>query len=395
MRVLTLLLYLLPSLIFGQDLIGTWTGSTTQEPNREFFFEMTIDSQENGAVIGTTTIRDDYTGNYGTIKFSGIVKDSVLTFNESELVKEDRTQIDTVWKTNTFYWCIKSGELNFSVSNNRGYLTGNWWSKTTCSPGTISVSKDYEEKIEFHSIKDCIGEPKSADFMYGMWTGKFTQYACTIFGTYDMILMIDKVEGMKFSGVFIWPESQFSADSRTRLEGEVEGNKIFISEPYQMSGDPLVIGGVYTSTMTDCDHMKGYWHMPKYGPLCKDPKVLLDGGNYNLEHYKIPTIYFPHASKELTKESIKKLDELAVFMQKFKNLKLELNGFTDNTGSNAFNIRLSNLRAEAVQAYLIKKGISSNRLVTHYFGAMKPADSNKTEEGKMLNRRTEIQILQK
>ncbi|MEO9532706.1 MAG: OmpA family protein [Crocinitomicaceae bacterium] len=391
MKTLLFLFLVFSSSCFAQDISGKWIGLTTQEPNREFYFEMNIEGSGE-EVSGTTVIRDEYTGNYGVIAFTGIFKDSILKFNETELVKEDRSEMDTVWKSNTFYWCIKSGELNFSVANNRANLTGNWWSSTTCRPGTIAVSKEYEEKIEFRSIKDCLGEPQSADFIYGMWTGKFTQYSCTIFGTYDMILMIDEVDGLKFSGMFIWPASQFSADSRSRLKGEIVGNKIYMSEPNQISGDPLVIGGTYTSTMIDCDNMKGYWHMPKFGPLCDDPKVLKDGGNYELTHYKIPTIYFPHSSQSLTKESIKKLDELADFMTKFRNLKIELNGFTDNTGSNAFNIRLSEQRAAVVKSYLNKKGVASNRMVTHHFGSMKPAESNETEEGKMLNRRTEIQI---
>jgi outer membrane protein OmpA-like peptidoglycan-associated protein len=394
MKIYLLLLLLLPLTSFAQDISGKWIGTTIQEPDREFYFEMNIEG--TGEVVsGTTVIRDEYSGNYGVIAFTGTFKDSILSFKELKLVKEDRSQIDTIWKSNTFYWCIKTGALHFNVSNERGYLTGNWWTQTTCSPGTISVSKEYEEEIEFKSIKDCIGKPASADFMYGMWTGKFTQYACSIFGTYDMILMIDKVDGMKFSGMFIWPASQFSADSRSLLLGEVKGNKIYMNEPTQLSGDPLLIGGVYTSTMTDCDNMKGYWRMEEYGPLCQDPKVLKDGGNYTLTHYKIPTIYFSHSANSLTKESIKKLDELAEFMLKFKNLKIELDGFTDNTGSNAFNIRLSEQRAEAVMNYLLNKGIPQNRMIPKHFGSMKPAAPNKSDEGKMLNRRTEIKLLQK
>ena len=210
-----------------------------------------------------------------------------------------------------------------------------------------------------------------------------------------MILMIDEVDGLKFSGVFIWPASQFSADSRSKLKGEIVGNKIYISEPNQISGDPLVIGGVYTSTLIDCDNMKGYWHMKEYGALCNDPQVLKDGGNYKLNHYVIPTIYFPHKTAELTQESIDKLDELAKFMKTFKNLKIRLDGFTDNTQNNAFNIRMSEERTEVVKDYLIAKGISHYRMQSKYFGSMNPAESNDTEKGKVLNRRTEIEVIMK
>jgi outer membrane protein OmpA-like peptidoglycan-associated protein len=395
MRFFLLLLILFSNLSFGQDLRGQWTGTLWQEPGRTFYFEMNIKSAGASRVKGTTVIRDDATGNYGVIEFNGKVTDSILVFEETEIVKEDRAKTDPVWKSNTFFWCIKNGELKFSQANNEAHLTGNWSSTGACQPGTISVSKAFEEKQKFKSIEDCYGDPPSAEFMYGMWTGKFTQYSCNINGTYDMILMIDEVDGMKFSGMFIWPASQFSSDSRSRLKGEIVNGRIYMSEPSQISGDPLVLKGTYKSKMTSCDDMRGYWHLKEFGTYCTDPQVLKDGGNYKLTHYKIPTIYFPHDSKELTQQSIKDLDELATFMKKFRNLKIGLEGYTDNTGPNAFNWRLSDQRAKVVRDYLIKKGVKSYRLKTSFYAQMKPAETNETEAGRVLNRRTEIKILKR
>lgn len=387
--------FFLSLLSFAQNIEGKWTGVTTQDPGRRFYFEIDIIADGGNRYHGTTIIKEEETGNYGVIKYNATYQDSVFNFQETEISKEDKSKEDGYWKSNTFFWCIKSGQLDFSVSNDVAYLTGPWKSTGTCKPGTIAVSKAFAEEKKYSSIDDCLGNPKSADFLYGMWTGKFTQYACGINGTYDMILMIDEVDGLKFSGVFIWPASQFSADSRSKLKGEIVGNKIYISEPSQISGDPLVIGGIYTSTLIDCDHMKGFWHMKTYGSLCNDPQVLKDGGNYKLNHYVIPTIYFPHKTALLTQESIDKLDELAKFMKTFKNLKIQLKGFTDNTQNNAFNIRMSEERTKVVRDYLIAKGIASYRMKLNHFGSMEPAESNDTEKGQVLNRRTEIEVIMK
>ncbi|MFT4602983.1 MAG: hypothetical protein ACI857_003170 [Arenicella sp.] len=395
MRLLTVIFLLISALSFGQDISGQWIGTLFQDPGRQFYFEMNVINGTGDKVSGTTVIKDNANGNYGIIEFKGEYKDSVLSFKETKIKTEDRSQMDGEWKSNTFFWCIKNGDLAFSQSQSEGHLTGNWKSTGTCQPGTISVSKTIEEKRIFKSIEDCYGDPPSAEFLYGMWTGKFTQYACNINGTYDMILMIDKVDGMTFSGMFIWPASQFSRDSRSKLKGEIVKGRIYISEPSQISGDPLVIGGVYTSKMMSCDEMRGYWHMKAYGEYCNDPQVLKDGGNYKLTHYEIPTIYFAHASNELSVQSKKDLDELAVFMKKFKNLKIGLEGYTDNTGSNAFNMTLSNQRSEKVRAYLLAKGIPAYRMKGSYYAQMNPAETNDTEAGKILNRRTEIKILKR
>jgi len=386
MRLLFIVLHIIIGFTcFGQDISGHWEGKLIQNPGREFVFEMDITYSNKDSVKGTTTIKDPNSSNYGKLSFIGQFKDSVLSFQEIEILKEDKSKKDEYWNSLTFYWCIKSGELNLSSDGRLTSLQGNWKSTGSCQPGTINVQHKIEE------VEDC-AKAKSADFMFGLWSGKFTQYSCGINGTYDMILMIDEVDGMEFSGFFIWPASDFMGDSKSRLKGVVKGGKIYIYETKQISGDPLLIGGTYHSTLDGCHKMSGYWNMPKVPLGCTTPEVTKNGGRYKLDHYVIPTIYFDHEKSELTKQSRKDLDEFAQFLKKFRNLNISLSGFTDNTGSNAFNLLLSQERAEIVKQYLVDKGIQESRIKTARYGSMLPAEDNKTEAGRVLNRRTEISI---
>ena len=75
------------------------------------------------------------------------------------------------------------------------------------------------------------------------------------------------------------------------------------------------------------------------------------------------------------------------------NLKVELSGHTDNTGSEVLNNRLSQKRAEAVVKYLISKAIDKEKLTAKGYGSTAPIDSNETLEGRQNNRRTEFEII--
>ncbi len=92
-------------------------------------------------------------------------------------------------------------------------------------------------------------------------------------------------------------------------------------------------------------------------------------------------------------EKVPALDILADFMNNRTNIKLLIEGHTDNIGTHQLNDRLSQMRAESVKNYLIKKGIPAERLRTIGYGKRRPIASNNSEFGRQLNRRTEIVIL--
>ncbi|HRS01199.1 MAG TPA: OmpA family protein [Bacteroidota bacterium] len=108
-----------------------------------------------------------------------------------------------------------------------------------------------------------------------------------------------------------------------------------------------------------------------------------------LEH-----LLFDVNSYQLPKE-VKELNILTDFMVSRPEIKILIEGHTDNVGSLEANQILSEKRAEAVKQYLIKRGISPDRIQTVGYGELKPLASNSTTFGRQLNRRTEIVIVSK
>ena len=77
------------------------------------------------------------------------------------------------------------------------------------------------------------------------------------------------------------------------------------------------------------------------------------------------------------------------------SIKVEIQGHTDNVGTEKGNKPLSEKRAAAVKKYLVSKGVDESRLITSAFGSTKPVSDNKSVDGKSLNRRVDFKILSK
>lgn len=88
------------------------------------------------------------------------------------------------------------------------------------------------------------------------------------------------------------------------------------------------------------------------------------------------------------------IDKLASTLKRNKNLKIEIQGHTDTTGTTAYNRILSQSRSNAVKQYLINQhGISSSRLEAKGYGQTEPMADNSTFSGRKKNRRVEIKVL--
>jgi len=111
--------------------------------------------------------------------------------------------------------------------------------------------------------------------------------------------------------------------------------------------------------------------------------------------YTLKNVHFNTDSDRLKPDSYESLNELAELLLLKKTLKIELAGHTDGDGDNEYNLNLSQKRADAVRNYLIKKGVLKERVTAVGYGEEQPIASNDTEEGKALNRRTEVRILER
>lgn len=104
-------------------------------------------------------------------------------------------------------------------------------------------------------------------------------------------------------------------------------------------------------------------------------------------------IFFETASYALLSASTAELNKLLKLMLANPSMRIEVGGHTDNVGKDAANQVLSEQRANAVRGFLVERGIAAERMVAKGFGAGRPVASNESEEGRALNRRTEITVL--
>lgn len=104
----------------------------------------------------------------------------------------------------------------------------------------------------------------------------------------------------------------------------------------------------------------------------------------------LKNIFFETGKFELQNESKSELDKLVTLLNENPNLKIQIDGYTDNVGQEKDNVLLSNYRAKSVVDYLLSKGIAAVRLTYKGFGSGKPLADNGTEQGKAQNRRTEV-----
>ncbi len=102
---------------------------------------------------------------------------------------------------------------------------------------------------------------------------------------------------------------------------------------------------------------------------------------------------FETGKADLEEDAYKVIDELVAYLNRKEDERIELQGHTDNVGSAKSNLILSEARANTVRNYLLSKGIDPIRVTAKGYGLTVPIESNKTEEGRAQNRRTEVKIL--
>lgn len=104
------------------------------------------------------------------------------------------------------------------------------------------------------------------------------------------------------------------------------------------------------------------------------------------------SLTFASGSPELTADATERLDQVAAILSDRPELRGVVEGHTDDIGTAADNLALSEARARSVVAYLVSAGIDPDRLTSIGYGESRPIASNTTEEGRATNRRIEFQV---
>jgi outer membrane protein OmpA-like peptidoglycan-associated protein len=103
-------------------------------------------------------------------------------------------------------------------------------------------------------------------------------------------------------------------------------------------------------------------------------------------------VLFDTGRASLNPGAAMKLDRLAAFLNEHPDRRVQIEGFTDSVGGDAYNQDLSERRAEAVKAALTMRGIDPSRIATEGYGKAYPVASNSDSGGRQLNRRVEVVI---
>lgn len=108
--------------------------------------------------------------------------------------------------------------------------------------------------------------------------------------------------------------------------------------------------------------------------------------------FNFDRINFETGSAKLSRESLEQTKNIAEILRAFPKVSLKVGGYTDNTGDPAFNVKLSQSRADAVKTAIVSEGIEAKRIDAEGYGKEHPVASNETEQGRTQNRRIAVRV---
>jgi OOP family OmpA-OmpF porin len=132
-------------------------------------------------------------------------------------------------------------------------------------------------------------------------------------------------------------------------------------------------------------------HIPK--EVIKEVVVYKNIVSVSEDRLVLIGVNFAFDKADLLPESYPVLNEAVKLLSDKPDVNVEIEGYCDYIGTEEYNLKLSEERAQTVKSYLVSKGIAENRLTTVGFGKSNPIADNKTDEGRALNRRIVFRII--
>jgi outer membrane protein OmpA-like peptidoglycan-associated protein len=194
--------------------------------------------------------------------------------------------------------------------------------------------------------------------------------------------------------------ARFTVDARLakkQFAGASRGNSPFTFTLRQADTLTVVaeVPGYYISEelmAVSCDTCADYAYVVRMAKREEKPDSVFRNLQVN-QTFQLDKVYFDQSSYVLRSESYPQLDQLVKTLQTTPKLVIEIAGHTDNVGDRRLNQSLSHNRAKIIQSYLMRNGITENRLRFVGYGDSHPAAPNDSEANKRKNRRVEFMVL--
>jgi len=185
--------------------------------------------------------------------------------------------------------------------------------------------------------------------------------------------------------------------SEEKLAAKRHGGTLFggvISSPASENGNNSIVydaDGNPTGTAVDYERIENI--VKKYIPREVVKQVVVEKPVPMKSNWVLVGVNFDFNSASLKKEAFPVLWHADQVLLSHPDVRVEIQGYTDNIGSEKNNLKLSVKRAQAVKDYLMARGVSADRMVVKGYGESNPIASNKTAKGRSMNRRIEFKVL--
>ena len=176
-----------------------------------------------------------------------------------------------------------------------------------------------------------------------------------------------------------------------KAAGEKTSSKSSVPQELQATTGEKPEPGIIEEDLAESSEIKGPAAATPVGPADQESKKKPVEAAHMLAD-SVFVIFFEQNSNELTQKAMEKLDRVFEILKQNSEAAITINGYSDSLGSTAYNNMISEIRANAVKSYLIAKGVAPARMATFGHGSQKFIGSNKTEQGRRLNRRVEIEL---
>ncbi len=209
-----------------------------------------------------------------------------------------------------------------------------------------------------------------------------------------------KIEPINYIVQVVDESTKNPLDAKIKLQGFKDNIMVGVSSPSV---------GTYEFSITSTKPKQYRLYVEKEGYLFVNEALNIEGASANPKKLTktvalrklsvgsssiLKNIYFDFDKAQLKPESTTELNKLEALLRQNNNMVIEIGGHTDVVGSRAVNLKLSQLRANAVRSFLVKKGIDPRRVQAKGYGKDRPLASNDDEkEGRELNRRVEFKVL--